>query len=350
MWTSSMGLNGMILHKDHLTEEPGIALKWKKNNKQKDTQPFAMTRFSFKKNRFVQIKINALRFHFLVFSDIVICVSPYKIYIHILGSCAVLTVSPGRTGLKGTQASHRWQNTYALAAKASPCLTSICPKERVKRLCWIALAVSGTGAWAPWPSPWQHSSASLGTDSFTGHSGTCRGSRHRYSSKANSERGPHRARLLDQSLQEEIPGAWLRGHSRGFPSGFLATWPSGLSLQGWLWAAFPSRDSLLLSTCPPSPALHWRLADEKGAAGGGRRAPSLRGSGAGKRNVVEPHTILGFNHGESCPPAMLSKPRKKKDKEQLCLRRQGWDLLPDVLFGLLKVCAFPNCQCIKSFQ
>lgn len=148
----------------------------------------------------------------------------------------------------------------------------------------------------------RHSSASLGTDTFTGHSGTCPGSRRRYSSKANSERGPHRARLLHQSLQEGIPGAWLRGCPRGFPSGSPATQPSGISLQGWLWAAFPSRDALLLSACP------------RRAAGSCRR---------GTPCPLFPHTVLRFNHGESCPPAMLSKPRKKKDKEQPRLRRQG---------------------------
>lgn len=38
----------------------------------------------------------------LVFSDIMIYVSPYKIYIHIRGSCIVLTIRLGRTGVKGT--------------------------------------------------------------------------------------------------------------------------------------------------------------------------------------------------------------------------------------------------------
>lgn len=173
---------------------------------------------------------------------------------------------------------------HALAAEASPCLISIRPKKRVKRLRSGCERDRSVGALAR-----RHSSASLGTDTFTGHSGTCPGSRRRYSSKANSERGPHRARLLHQSLQEGISGAWPRGCSRGFPSGSPA----------------PHFPVWTPSCSAPAPA------ERQGAAGGARRAPLF------------PHTVLRFNHGESCPPAMLSKPRKKKDKEQPRPRRQG---------------------------
>lgn len=79
-----MGLNGMILHKDHLAEEPGIA--WKRKKEQlterypalcndplllyKNEKKERKKKKKKPKSRFVQIKINALRFHFVVFFQI----------------------------------------------------------------------------------------------------------------------------------------------------------------------------------------------------------------------------------------------------------------------------------------
>lgn len=70
-----------------------VLLRNERKPEKKDTQPFAMTRFSFKKNMSVctkkkpqKQKTKHPKVPFLVFSDTMICVSPYKIYIHTRGA------------------------------------------------------------------------------------------------------------------------------------------------------------------------------------------------------------------------------------------------------------------------
>lgn len=168
------------------------------------------------------------------------------------------------------------------------------PQKREANAC--ALAASGTGAWAPWPGGtaqllWvQTLSLATAAPAQAAAAGIA--------AKRTASGGPTGPVCSPPSLQEGIPGAWLRGRSRGFPSGSPAThFPVGTP-----------------SCSAPAPA------ERQGAAGGARRAPLF------------PHAVLRFNHGESCPPAMLSKPRKKKGQRAAASAEAGLRSRPQTRF------------------
>lgn len=162
----------------------------------KITQPFAMTRFSFthdtqkdikqikKKNKRPKVPFCSI---FFFFSDSVICVSPYKIYIHIMGSCAVLTVGPGR------------------ACQPAPCGCLIENTPRLLSLPPFQAPTLGRGSRSG-PCP-----AAQLTSSGYRQFHWPRRYRHRYSSKANSELGLKDPFCSAGPQRRRFPGAQLLG-------------------------------------------------------------------------------------------------------------------------------------------
>ena len=192
-----------------------------------------------------------------------ICVSPYKIYIHILGSCAALAVSPGRARRPAPRGAwwttHTSCQAFSLPSFQAPTLghgsgSGPCPAAQ--------LTFSGYRQFH-WPRRCRH------------------GGRHRYSSKANSELGLKDPILLGRSSQEEVS-----------------------------WCSAPGGDPRL-SSPPLSPSVSYRS-----SVGAPNRTARPWGTGLSRATRT---LFLGLTK-HCCP-----KQAKNKDKEQPCLWMQGQD-------------------------
>lgn len=150
-----------------------------------------------------------------------------------------------------------------------------------------ALAASGTGAWVPWPG---------GTAQLLW-----------VQTLSLATAAPAQAAAAGIAAKRTASGGPTRPVCSTSPCrrGFLVPGPGAAPVAFPRVPQPPNFPVWTPSCSAPAPA------ERQGAAGGARHAPLF------------PHTVLRFNHGESCPPAMLSKPRKKKDKEQPRPQRQG---------------------------
>lgn len=177
-----------------------------------------------------------------------------------------------------------------------------------------ALAASGTGAWVPWPG------------------GT--------------------AQLLwvqTLSLATAAP-------AQAAAAGIAAKRTASGGPTGPVCSTSPCRRGFLVPGPGAAPVAFPRVPQPPISQSGrppARRLPPRSGRELPAGHAVPPSfrtRFSGLTTVRAVPQQCCQNQERKRTKSSRVRGGRAEISPPDALFGLLKVCAFPNCQCIKSFQ